>query len=46
MYYRICPFCGAVLDPCERCDCGGQRNRQARWSEPAERERMCFLYFV
>ena len=20
-YYRICPNCGAHLDPCERCDC-------------------------
>ena len=19
--YRICPVCGAMLDPCERCDC-------------------------
>ena len=21
MYYKICPDCGAYLDPCERCDC-------------------------
>lgn len=20
-YYRTCPFCGAFLDPGERCDC-------------------------
>ena len=20
-YYRICPCCGAALDPGERCDC-------------------------
>ena len=20
-YYRVCPFCGAHLDPGERCDC-------------------------
>lgn len=20
-YYRTCPYCGAALDPCERCDC-------------------------
>ncbi len=20
-YYRICPICGAALDPCEQCDC-------------------------
>jgi hypothetical protein len=19
--YRQCPYCGAYLDPCERCDC-------------------------
>lgn len=19
--YRICPYCGAALDPCEICDC-------------------------
>lgn len=21
-YYRICPDCGAALDPGEKCDCG------------------------
>ncbi len=21
MYYNVCPFCGANLDPGERCDC-------------------------
>lgn len=21
MIYRTCPYCGASLDPCERCDC-------------------------
>lgn len=20
-YFKICPFCGAHLDSCERCDC-------------------------
>lgn len=20
-YYRTCPYCGAALDPGERCDC-------------------------
>lgn len=25
-YYRICPYCGAALDPGEKCDCG-QKNR-------------------
>ena len=23
-YYRICPYCGAHLDPGERCDCQGK----------------------
>lgn len=21
MYYHICPYCGAALDPAEKCDC-------------------------
>lgn len=21
MYGHVCPYCGARLDPCERCDC-------------------------
>ena len=21
-YFEVCPFCGANLDPGERCDCG------------------------
>lgn len=21
MYYRVCPYCGSYLDPCELCDC-------------------------
>ena len=25
-YYRICPYCGAALDPGEKCDCG-HKNR-------------------
>lgn len=23
-YYRPCPYCGANLDPGERCDCQGE----------------------
>ena len=27
MRYRyICPYCGASLDPGERCDCGGENS--------------------
>ncbi len=32
MYYHVCPFCGANLDPGEPCDCGKKEN------PPAERE--------
>lgn len=24
-YYKRCPFCGAALDPGEKCDCGEER---------------------
>ena len=20
-YYKVCPYCGCSLDPCEECDC-------------------------
>ena len=29
-YYRICEYCGAALDPCERCDC---RDEEAQEDE-------------
>lgn len=22
--YKKCPYCGANLDPCEKCDCGSE----------------------
>lgn len=28
-YYRKCPFCGAALDPCERCDCLDEKDAAA-----------------
>ena len=28
-YYRKCPICGAYLDPCERCDCLGEKDAAA-----------------
>ena len=35
MYYRICPHCGAHLDPGERCDCQDKKREAA----PLQRER-------
>lgn len=26
-FYRVCPACGANLDPCERCGCSVERDR-------------------
>lgn len=26
MYYWTCPFCGANLDPNEKCDCENNKN--------------------
>lgn len=27
-YYKICPKCGATLDPGEHCDCEKEREKQ------------------
>ncbi len=35
MYYRTCPYCGAHLDPGERCDCQDKEKEAA----PLQRER-------
>lgn len=29
MIFRTCPFCGAALDPCERCDCLDEKDAAA-----------------
>ena len=34
-FYNVCPFCGAHLDPGERCDCKEQQNEQ----QTAEKEK-------
>ncbi|KMZ52367.1 hypothetical protein HMPREF0980_03570 [Dorea sp. D27] len=30
MYYNECPYCGAHLDPGERCDCEIERKKRGR----------------
>lgn len=32
-YFRICPECGAHLDPDEKCDCRDQRKRTEQYFE-------------
>ena len=33
MYYHTCPYCGANLDPDERCDCISRiRGKAPKWS--------------
>lgn len=34
MYYHTCPYCGANLDPDERCDCLSRiRGKAPKWSD-------------
>lgn len=30
MYYKVCPICGAHLDPGEPCDCKNEKKRVER----------------
>ena len=33
MYYHPCPYCGANLDPDERCDCFSRiRGKSPKWN--------------
>ncbi len=33
MYYHTCPYCGANLDPDERCDCLSRiRGKSPKWN--------------
>ena len=36
-YYKICPYCGAALDPGEKCDCG---QKETARSAPTETDGM------
>ena len=36
-YYRECPYCGAALDPGEKCDCG---QKETARSAPTETDGM------
>lgn len=40
-YYYICPYCGAFLDPGERCDCEKQKaarqDQRVREQDPEEK---------
>lgn len=41
MFYRICPVCGARLDPSERCDCEreGQTGMDEYTVQPRKRRK-------
>lgn len=36
-YYKVCPYCGATLDPGEKCECRSEEaKRQRRIAEQQE----------
>ena len=41
MFYKICPVCGARLDPSERCDCDrdGRRGMDEYTVQPRQHRR-------
>ena len=41
MFYKICPVCGAMLDPSERCDCDrdGRRGMDEYTVQPMKHRR-------
>lgn len=39
-YYKTCAFCGAVLDPCEICDC--RKEKKAKENERQEHDEANF----
>ncbi len=40
MQYRTCPFCGANLDPGERCDCQEEKRPIMREPQQTAREKV------
>lgn len=38
-YYKVCPFCGAHLDPGERCDCSAREPAAERETARTARAR-------
>lgn len=42
-YYRICPKCGAALDPGEKCDCEREREQTPRTESDILREEITRL---
>lgn len=37
-YYRVCPICGAFLDPGELCDCRGKKDPPSGAGTPGGRQ--------
>lgn len=49
-YYRICPDCGAALDPGEKCECQEEKEKKREFfsqhlkMEPGSRQLTFMLY--
>ena len=39
MKYRTCPYCGANLDPGERCECASKKEAQEEPEEEKEEDK-------
>lgn len=38
-FYNVCPYCGANLDPGERCDCKEQQGERQQAAEKAKEDK-------
>lgn len=38
-FYNVCPYCGAHLDPGERCDCKEQQNERQQAAEKEKEDK-------